>query len=318
MYIIEGGEVKINTKPSVLVIDDEPLNILILSQILGDEFIVLSGNGSTEGIEVAKKMLPDIILLGVLMADQNGFEVFLNLQANVKTKDIPIIFVSDEKDLQTEEQGLYLGAADYISKPFTSQIVKLRIRNQLRITSKLQLIQDLTVSDLLASTFAKKYFISVLDEELRRAARATLPLSFAIFKIDNFQAFDTLHGYEKREHMMESIFAIFSERVKRSGDKIVRWDEDEFALMMPNTSEEGATVFANAICMLIKDNAIMLDDGEAAHVTASAGIHAVIPTINDNYILEYGVEMLVSNVTEALAMALSQGSSGVFTYGELK
>ena len=298
-------------KHSVLVIDDEPLNIFTLSQILGDEFIVLVGNGPAEGIETAKRMLPDIILLDVVMPGMNGFEVLGALQNDSYTKNIPVIFVTGKSDLQGEEQGLYLGAVDFIHKPYTGHIVKLRIRNQLKILTQMRMIQELTAPNPLSGKFARKYFISMIDEELHRAARAGTTLGFAIFNVDNYSIFNGMYGYGQGEMLMHNLTEMVQSRLARPGDKAVRWGGDEFVLMLPETNMDGVLKVADDIRKIVEGYRYEIVPGETTSVTVSAGISAVQPKLNTSYLLEYSVEELISDTTEALKTAKAEGKNKV-------
>ena len=289
-------------KYTVLVIDDDPLNIVTLSQILSDEFTVLAGKGGINGIETAKNMLPDIILLDVVMPDMNGFEVITALKTDDYTKNIPIIFVTANDNLQSEEQGLYLGAADYINKPFTSRIVKLRIRNQLRIIEQLKLIQELTVPDPLSGVFAPKYFNSILDEELHRAARTKTTMGFIIFNMDNFQAYSDERGYELGDDLLRRLTGVIANRVTSPGNKAVRWGDDEFVIMLPGTNFDDTLKIAEDVRKLIQVYSSSISQTNE-EITASAGVHVAAPVLNEKYLLDFTVDQLIAETLEALAEA---------------
>jgi len=125
---------------TVLVIDDDMLNITALTHLLSDEFNVFTEKSGIRSLETVKKIRPDIILLDVIMPDMNGFDVITVLKKDPETKDIPVIFVTGLNNTRDEEQGLILGAADYVNKPFSSYIIKLRIRNQLQVFGQIQTI----------------------------------------------------------------------------------------------------------------------------------------------------------------------------------
>src|SRR5215469_118196 len=118
-------------KNSVLIIDDESSNIVYLMNILSPKYTVYAASDGRDGIEAAEKHLPDVILLDILMPEMDGYEVLSQLKETVKTKDIPVIFITGLTKTGSEEKGLALGAADYLTKPFEPTIVKLRIHNQL-------------------------------------------------------------------------------------------------------------------------------------------------------------------------------------------
>lgn len=117
-----------NTKTRILIVDDEPANIKILSNLLaGDHALSVATNGK-QALEVARVQAPDLILLDMVMPGMDGIEVCQALKAEEVTRDIPVIFVTSMTDSFNEERGLDAGAVDYISKPISPPIVKARVK----------------------------------------------------------------------------------------------------------------------------------------------------------------------------------------------
>jgi len=124
---------KTESKPNILIVDDEPYNIRILSGILKGEYTPIASTNGLEAIAYARQNKPDIILLDIMMPDMDGYEVFQNLAEDKRTKDIPVIFVTAMSSTEDEIQGFRLGCADYITKPFKPEIIKARIRTHLKL-----------------------------------------------------------------------------------------------------------------------------------------------------------------------------------------
>ena len=120
-------------KNSILVVDDMQLNRLSLVSILTPEYTVYVEKNGHDAIDAAKKYLPDVILLDIVMPEMNGYEALSALKSSEETRDIPVIFITALSDDDAEEKGLALGAADYITKPFSPSVVKLRIQNQIEL-----------------------------------------------------------------------------------------------------------------------------------------------------------------------------------------
>ena len=127
-------------KSTVLIVDDEKMVIMALTQILNPEYTVYAVKDGQDALEKAEKFLPDIILLDIVMPDMDGYDVIAALKNSEKTKNIPVIFITGLGEVGEEERGLALGAADYIIKPFSSAIVKQRVKNQIRIMNQTRLI----------------------------------------------------------------------------------------------------------------------------------------------------------------------------------
>jgi len=124
---------KKDKKNSVLIVDDERSSIAILSHALKSEYTVYVAKNGLEAIEAAEKHLPDTILLDILMPGMDGYAVLSALKKSEKTKEIPVIFVTGLASIGDEEKGLALGAADYLVKPCSPGIVKLRVANQIKM-----------------------------------------------------------------------------------------------------------------------------------------------------------------------------------------
>ena len=113
----------------ILIVDDESTNITILGETLSGDYILSAANSGEEALRIVQQeKKPDMILLDILMPGLTGFEVCEELKANKDTADIAVIFVTSLGDRIREETGFNLGAPDYIQKPFSPTIVKVRVK----------------------------------------------------------------------------------------------------------------------------------------------------------------------------------------------
>ena len=119
-------------KANILVVDDKPENLHLLSHTLTSHGYEVRGvvNGMM-ALRVAMSAQPDLILLDIMMPDVSGFDICRKLKANEKTQDIPIIFLSANNNIQDKVQAFAAGGVDYINKPFQIDEVLIRIKNQL-------------------------------------------------------------------------------------------------------------------------------------------------------------------------------------------
>lgn len=121
-------------RPRVLIVDDAPENVQLLTEMLHDDCQTVSASNGLQAIKLANDdPAPDVILLDIMMPGMNGYEVCTRLKAEPKTSAIPIIFVTALTDKNEEHKGLELGGADFITRPFNSRLVRTRIRYQLEI-----------------------------------------------------------------------------------------------------------------------------------------------------------------------------------------
>ena len=117
---------------TVLIVDDVPDNLTILADILQPDYRILAATSGRRALELAASARrPDLILLDVTMPIMDGYKVITQLKSTIKTKDIPVIFVTAMDAVENEEHGFALGAVDYITKPVKPAIVLARVRTQL-------------------------------------------------------------------------------------------------------------------------------------------------------------------------------------------
>ena len=127
-------------KSTVMIIDDQFINIEMLNAILEDDYKIITAEGGREAIDILlnEKDKPDLVMLDLYMPEVDGFEVMRFIRGHQELKGIRVIFVTGEKDEDIEEKALALGAVDYIKKPFSPDITMARVRNQI----DLKLYQD--------------------------------------------------------------------------------------------------------------------------------------------------------------------------------
>ena len=128
---------------TVLIVDDTPENLSVLSGVLRPQHRVRAVNSGRRALQAAASQpRPDLILLDVMMPEMDGYEVIGHLRANPATAGIPVIFVTALDNSGDEERGLALGAVDYITKPIKSSIVIARVRAHLELKAGRDLLQD--------------------------------------------------------------------------------------------------------------------------------------------------------------------------------
>jgi putative two-component system response regulator len=130
-------------KATILVIDDAPDNLVLISNLLKDLYKVKVATSGERGLKIARSNAPlDLILLDVMMPEMDGYEVCKLLKENLFTRDIPVIFLTAKSEVEDEQQGLDLGAVDYITKPFSPPIVLARVRNHLALKAATDYFRD--------------------------------------------------------------------------------------------------------------------------------------------------------------------------------
>ncbi len=129
-------------KATILVVDDNAESIVILVGVLSEDYKVQAVRCGNVAIEVASRILPDLILLDVMMPGMTGYETCAYLKQDPVTAHIPVIFLRCPSEGSDEARGIQLGAVDYISKPVCAAIVKSRVKTHLSLGNQKRLLED--------------------------------------------------------------------------------------------------------------------------------------------------------------------------------
>ncbi len=140
----------VDTRPLLLLVDDEATNLQVLRHILQDDYRLLFAKDGSKALEMAERERPDLVLLDVMMPGMTGYEVCQALKAQAHLQSIPVIFVTALADVEDEARGFAVGAVDYITKPVSPPIVRARVRTHLSLVrmdelrqTRLQIVQRL-------------------------------------------------------------------------------------------------------------------------------------------------------------------------------
>ena len=120
-------------KKTILVVDDTPANIDVLTGVLSHDYRVKAANNGTRALKIASETPPDLILLDIMMPEIDGYEVCRRLKDADNTKDIPVIFVTAKNEVHDEMMGFDIGGVDYITKPISPPILKARVKTHLSL-----------------------------------------------------------------------------------------------------------------------------------------------------------------------------------------
>ncbi|MEY4753730.1 MAG: hypothetical protein RJA44_1405 [Pseudomonadota bacterium] len=133
-------------KPTILAVDDTHTNLALLSEILKADYRLKVATSGERALALVAADPPDLILLDVVMPGLSGHEVCQRLKADPLTRHIPVIFVTAMSDVQDEEQGLALGAVDYITKPVSPPVVRARVRTHLKLREQAAQLEQLVTT----------------------------------------------------------------------------------------------------------------------------------------------------------------------------
>jgi diguanylate cyclase (GGDEF)-like protein len=229
-----------NTRQQVLIIDDQKTNLKILGDILRQDVDVTLAQSGEQGLRKAIEYQPDLILLDVLMPDIDGFELIKSLKHHAQTSSIPVIFITALSDTNHEEQGLRLGACDYIYKPFHATIVQARVRLHLQLARQRKLLEQLAHIDPLTGIANRRKYNLVLEQLWRTAIRQRSHLSLVMLDIDHFKEFNDHYGHAAGDKVLHQVATTLKQTLRRPNDFIARYGGEEFVILLPDSDEAGS------------------------------------------------------------------------------
>ncbi|MFA7535921.1 MAG: diguanylate cyclase [Desulfuromonadales bacterium] len=307
-------------RQSILIIDDEAINLRIQGKALEAEYRVLTANSVEMGLEIAQAEEPDLILLDIMMPGIDGYEVCARLKAAAKTKDIPVIFVTSRSEVLEEAKGIELGAIDYLTKPVRLPVLKLKVKNHLEIRRQRSLLENLMAElavknrqleilsrrDDLTGVANRRNFNDTLDLELRRAARSNASLSLLLCDIDYFKAYNDHFGHLAGDDCLRRIGFLMQRLFRRAGDLAARYGGDEFAVILADTAAEEAFELGEDLrSAMLAEKIEQVPNVGSELVTLSIGI-ITVEDFNDQT-----AEWLTAQADEALYLSKKKGRNCV-------
>ncbi|MBI4667638.1 MAG: response regulator [Elusimicrobia bacterium] len=192
----------------ILIADDEAgLRSLLADFLKSLSYEVLQAKDGAEAVGSALADLPDLIVLDVEMPVMSGFEACRILRGNIRTRYIPILFLTSKTEMPDKIKGLMLGADDYLAKPFHAEELKVRIES----------IVHRSKHQLSANPLTKLPGGPLIEEEAVRRIKDGQSLAFAYIDIDHFKAYNDVYGYKKGDEVISWLAKILIETVEGNG-----------------------------------------------------------------------------------------------------
>jgi len=255
----------------VLVVDDNPRNIRLLTDILEDEnYEVYSVDHGLPVVEMTHRLKPDIILLDIMMPGLDGFEVCRQLKNNYEIKDIPVIMVTAKTDSIDVKKALDLGAFDYIKKPLDEVEVIARVQSALRFKEHQDRLKEMAMKDGLTGLYNHTLLMELFEKEVSQRSRANSDTAFIMLDIDYFKKVNDTYGHMAGDMILKELAVILLESV-RTGDVVGRYGGEEFGIVLGNTDEKSAVEICERIRQRIENNLFSTEDRNI-NITISMGI----------------------------------------------
>ena len=294
-------------RAKILLVDDSATNLTLLGEILSPDYDILVAISGETALEIAQgSEPPDLILLDVNMPGMGGYTACQILKEDVRTRNIPIIFITAVEGSQAETKGFELGAVDYITKPYSAPVVRARVRTHVALKQRTDLLETLAFLDGLTGIANRRQFDQQLENEWRRMMRRNAPLSLLMIDIDHFKRFNDRYGHGAGDDCLRLVAFTIGDRIKRPGDLAARYGGEEFAVILPDTDEKGACALAEAMRLAVESLKLSHEASPVAdHVTISVGVTTDVPHRHGN------LQDFVDAADHALYRAKSSGRNQI-------
>ncbi|MBN1622422.1 MAG: diguanylate cyclase [Endomicrobiales bacterium] len=224
-------------KKKILIADDEKNILKLLEKILTEAgYEVFKASNGYEVLKLAKKVVPDLILLDIMMPHMGGREARVKLNDDIITAGIPVIFLTALNATGDKVKGLKLGVDDYITKPCDMDELLARIESALL---RRVYYEKIAMTDGLTGLYNVHYFKKQLSLFYNMAKRYKQRFSLAVIDVDNLKNINDSYGHTVGDYVLKKFSSIMEKTLRRS-DIISRYGGDEFSVIFPESDEAQA------------------------------------------------------------------------------
>lgn len=263
--MIEERENGMPAGPLILIVDDEPKSLEVLTLILiSESYRVTAACNGSQAIKLAIENEPDLILLDAVMPEMDGFETCRQLRSSQATGSIPLLMMVQQDERENIIRTYEAGAADYVTKPFKGAELLARVRHHLSLKQARKLLELLKIklmtadhvldlarrTDPLTHLSNRRDVLEKIEHEAARCARGGAVFSLVQCEVDGFAEVNRKYGAETGDFLLVSAANIIRGQVRRQ-DIVGRWGDKEFMLLLPGTNVEGARIIAEKLCRQI-------------------------------------------------------------------
>ncbi len=303
----------------ILIVDDDSNEIDLISEILAPLHChITSAPNGEEGLFIAVKDRPELILMDVIMPGVGGITACKRLNEHPLTKDIPIIIISANSTIQTLSQAFQVGAVDFIRKPVEPLELQVRLdaafrqkntidelkKTQKDLDEKNQKLETLSITDSLTGVYNRRHFDYQFNHSFSLYKRYKIPVGCIIIDIDNFKQINDTFGHRVGDQVLIGLCRIIKSSI-RDADIVARLGGEEFGLLTPNCNESSTFGLAKRLETLIRA-ALFVPEHENLKVTVSQGVSELCET--DQY------DEVIKRADQALYKAKAEGKNQVIIW----
>jgi two-component system, cell cycle response regulator len=260
------------SESKVLVVDDDPAMLRLLSSWLEAEgcHVQQAGDGR-QALAAIEAECPDFIITDWVMPELSGDELCRRVRAAHLPHYVYILFLTVKGTSEEFLAGLEAGADEYLPKPVAREVMLARMRAGLRILSLERQLNQIIRIDPLTGLMAQRTFHELLDKEWHRTQRYHLPLSCVMVDLDFFKRINDIHGHPAGDIALKYAAEVLLKHCRRN-DLLCRYGGDEFCVLLPETNERNAAIWAERARQSFSQVIVSLGGNKQIPITASFGV----------------------------------------------
>jgi len=265
---------------TILIVDDAPQNISVLGSLLKDDYNLRVANDGSKALEIIfSNNPPDIVLLDIIMPGVNGYEVCKRMKSNPTTIHIPVIFITSKNSEVDEVKGFEMGAVDYITKPFSSIVVRARVKTHAELKKYRDILENQSNIDGLTGIANRRRFNEYSEDLLSSGMFTGKSISVIMMDIDYFKKYNDTYGHYNGDLCLQKVAGALSEILVKGKGLLARYGGEEFVCILPSVSKFEAIEIAEAFRVGIMSLNIEHSSSNVSEfVTISLGVTDTIVT----------------------------------------
>lgn len=264
--------------PILIVDDDQLLRRILETNLKTAGYDVIAAANGKDALDIFKSGYYPIVMTDWIMPEMDGLDLCRAIRKEDTEHYTYIILLTSLDSKNDIIAGLEAGADEYLVKPVNQNELRTRLKTARRILElesnlqkSLEKIRNLALVDPVTGIYNRHYMDDRMSQEIKRAYRYEHPLALILVKINNFKDIVDTHGYYSGDQVLQACAECLTDAVRKGVDWLVRYDGDEFLIVLPETDASGAMIVAKRFRIRISTIVLKLNQHEI-RVTARFGV----------------------------------------------